>query len=843
MGDNSIYLHTQSFNLLGSRISVFILMVFFVVLSLGLSERGVSHAQDFAWSSGGPGGGDVNSIAVSHSNPNIFYVGTVSGVYKSKDGGDNWSPAGLQGIKIEVVRVDPEDANMVYAGADIENGFFRSTSGGNSWTQGSIDRVLAMDVDPANPATLWTGTSSGIIYKSEDRGETWERKLGYHDEVPIYSIIVDPGNSNNVFAGTDFHFLKSTEGGETGTWNHTLTTKIAAIAMTPANVSPVIYAMVYSDDVYKSTDLGESWTKTDTPFIGYRGGALAVDKHNPEVIYVGTHYYLGYFYKSTDSGNSWSIKAEGLPEFLPQSISVCPQDGDIFVGLESAGLYKSKDAAENWIHSSAGINNSTINNIAIDPLASDIAFAALRGHIQKTETGGASWSQLDPTSPVDVYSITVDSANPDRMFAGTKGYDWSASGIGRIYRSHDGGKSWARTDPSPGDDFEYQHYTGTINDIWIHPADPDTILTLREYRQDFMYHYLGCVRRSTDGGDSWVTVKEWNWPNRLASDPNNPDIVYLGVERLGYVFRSDDAGENWENISPYQHWANNVYDVAVDSDSNVYAAVTDYEDNELGGIWKWDQAEWTHIKRFDNTEVTSLAIDLETNPNTLYAGTSDSGVYVSINTGNSWVEFNEGLEILSITSLEISKTEPRILYAGTEYGGVWSVLVQTLEYDITLTTSPEQGGTVTGEGTFGHGEQVTVEATPSSGWIFSDWTENGQVASTDNPYTFTARIDRNLVANFAKTGSLQIFIDPQEAADAGAQWRIKGTDAWYYSGETAYNVPVGTHTIEFRGVPGWRPEGTIDVTIEADKTVTHTITYLEQQSVLPGVMMLLLDEE
>jgi len=92
-------------------------------------------------------------------------------------------------------------------------------------------------------------------------------------------------------------------------------------------------------------------------------------------------------------------------------------------------------------------------------------------------------------------------------------------------------------------------------------------------------------------------------------------------------------------------------------------------------------------------------------------------------------------------------------------------------------------------------------------------------------------------------GYLIIHIDPAEAADAGAQWRIQGTTIWYYSGATATNIPVGTYTIEFREVTGWKPEGTITVNVEAGKTTIKTVTYYEQATVLPGVLMLLLDED
>jgi len=94
-----------------------------------------------------------------------------------------------------------------------------------------------------------------------------------------------------------------------------------------------------------------------------------------------------------------------------------------------------------------------------------------------------------------------------------------------------------------------------------------------------------------------------------------------------------------------------------------------------------------------------------------------------------------------------------------------------------------------------------------------------------------------------RTGSLQIHIAPQEAADAGAQWRISGTQTWYDSGETVHSIPTGTYTIEFRTVPGWRPIESIEATIRDGEIAQYTGSYEEFDVVLPGVLMLLLDEE
>ncbi|MDZ7762190.1 MAG: carboxypeptidase-like regulatory domain-containing protein [Desulfovermiculus sp.] len=101
-----------------------------------------------------------------------------------------------------------------------------------------------------------------------------------------------------------------------------------------------------------------------------------------------------------------------------------------------------------------------------------------------------------------------------------------------------------------------------------------------------------------------------------------------------------------------------------------------------------------------------------------------------------------------------------------------------------------------------------------------------------------------LLANIGQlaTGFLQIHIQPQEAADAGAQWRRVGTTTWYASGELETDVPVGEYEIEFKSVPAWQPDGTIEVQVQEGKTATGMTSYIEHKAALFGVMMLLLDE-
>ncbi len=84
-------------------------------------------------------------------------------------------------------------------------------------------------------------------------------------------------------------------------------------------------------------------------------------------------------------------------------------------------------------------------------------------------------------------------------------------------------------------------------------------------------------------------------------------------------------------------------------------------------------------------------------------------------------------------------------------------------------------------------------------------------------------------------------IEPPEAAAAGVQWRRVGTETWYNSGETEHGVPVGEHVVEFSSVPGWRPMKDVTVTVLLGETAVEV--FFATRVTLPGVMMLLLEDE
>ena len=102
---------------------------------------------------------------------------------------------------------------------------------------------------------------------------------------------------------------------------------------------------------------------------------------------------------------------------------------------------------------------------------------------------------------------------------------------------------------------------------------------------------------------------------------------------------------------------------------------------------------------------------------------------------------------------------------------------------INVSASPDQGGTVTGGGTYNYGDNLTVSATANEGYDFVNWTENGNVVSTSSNYSFTVTGSRTLVANFeAQTFDVKASIDP---ADAGY---VTGEGTYTYGEEVTLTV-------------------------------------------------------
>ena len=102
-------------------------------------------------------------------------------------------------------------------------------------------------------------------------------------------------------------------------------------------------------------------------------------------------------------------------------------------------------------------------------------------------------------------------------------------------------------------------------------------------------------------------------------------------------------------------------------------------------------------------------------------------------------------------------------YNKITYIATINIVAGTQNYTVTVSANPTEGGNVTGGGTFTSGQSCTVSATPNANYTFTNWTEGGNVVSTNASYTFNVTANRNLVANFtyvAPTYTINVLANP-----------------------------------------------------------------------------------
>jgi len=682
------------------RLSV---LLFILLLSLNYSAFADS------WKSVGPYGGKINSLAISRTNPDVIYASTANGVFKTVDGGQSWGQAGLSG-QINVVQIDPLNPDIVYAGTTSwEDALYKSEDGGVTWHPKGLpqNNIKTIAIDPLNPLIV-----GGCFYKSVNGGNTWEQKFcGSDAEEGILAIIIDNDNFAYIYAGlqtgpnSGINFAKSSDRGETWIFNITVGSDfindVVALAMTPAGAEEAaIYAVVEGDDVYKSTDRGENWTSTNTPFISSDGPwALAVDPTDPAVIFAGTHKNDDEIYKSEDAGTSWSIMTNGLTNGGgPSDMVIDPQNSNVYIGLKEGGIYASTDGGASW-HRQELNGGVYITDLAVDPISPNKVLVAIKEyHMAVTTNRGASWQYLI-NSPYDLGAVAIDPQNSSNIWVGNgvrsngnctynpiDNTELCLCNLGLyVYNSKDGGQSWTsywhQLWTGSTTQFDLGLCTSRVSDIMIKPDDSETVLIA-------MTNFYGALKRTTDGGDTWTYVGGPS--STIAADPNDSSYMYYGFQQwvsyasAGKVYSSSNGGANWGYLSLNETWPGvaSVKDLEVNREflgegEDVYRPV--YAATSSGLIksaWNGSDWSWEKVSGLPTDNVTALAIDLSTIPEVIYVGTNDAGVFVSDDGGSIWTPLNEGLGNLNITKLAISETEPKTLYAGTAYGGVWSLILE-----------------------------------------------------------------------------------------------------------------------------------------------------------------------
>jgi photosystem II stability/assembly factor-like uncharacterized protein len=615
------------------------------------------------WTSWGPGGGSVHSIAADPSAAGTVYAGeTATGVYKSVDGGATWqwSGVGMGWRRVQALAVDPIRPATVYAVANVpmcalcelpslaSGDVFRSTDGGAHWRAVlSFSRVLLdMAVSPGSPSAIYVAHEDAV-FASFDGGERW---------APIYralssgisALAADPNRIGGVFVLDGDKLFQTTDRGRH--WRLRLIARSAGgrLFQSPSDPS-TLYLQEGNGVTYRTANSGRTWvTNPYTEFL------LAVDPHSPTTVYGES---MGTFQISRDGGRSWVPPLNrGYPAAEARSLAFDLQvPGRFYLGLVELGVITSANSGRRWSSSAErfffGIPAQMLKFDPRQP--SKVYVQVQRGGttLQVSADGGATWAIdaiLPPSFSNGTLDLAFDPTSPSVVYAAEDA---------QLLRSLDGGTTWGPTPQQP-------------------PSGASTLA----FASGGALLAGGCgISRSSDGGNTWSTnlacVGDQAVPHdavsRFVVDPHDPELVYAESIQLDYhdqpigyrILRSSDSGLTW---SPFVAGGKAV---ALDplQPTTLYTAVAGELRKSLDGGGSWQAI-------LEVGFITTVLVD-PFDPSQVYAGTLSQGVLRSVDGGATWRRVNAGLEEMgrpAIRDLIADPARPHTVYALFYDGGIFT---------------------------------------------------------------------------------------------------------------------------------------------------------------------------
>ena len=636
-------------------------------------------------------GGSIGSIAVAKSDPNVIYVGggektlrgNVSsgyGVWKSVDAGKTWIASGLPKSRhIPRIAIHPKNPDIVYAAVlgniykpTVDRGVYKSIDGGKNWTKvlfsnedsGAVDLTL----DPNNPRIMYASTwnarrtpyslSSGgagsALWKSTDSGETWKeisKNKGFpQDTLGIMGVTVSPVNSERVWAIVENKdkggVYRSEDGG--GTWNllnsdRSLRQRAWYYTRIYADSQDEDVVYVVNVSYHKSKDGGKNFSSYNAPHGDHHD--LWIAPENPDRMIIGDDGGAQITY---DGGETWSTyHNQPTSQFyrvttdnsFPYRIYAAQQDNStIRINHRSTGWSISED---DW-ESTAGGESA---HIAVDPENNDIVyggsydgFLTRVNHEKETVRSISVW----PDNPMghgaeDMkyrfqwnFPIMFSSHNPNRLYTFSN----------HVHVTENEGQSWKVISPD------------------LTRNDPEKLKSSG-----------GPITQDNTSVEYYCTIFA------AAESPLKEGLLWTGSDD-GLVHVSRDGGNSWDNVTPkgMPEWMMiNSIEPSHFDEGTCYIAGTKYKSGDFAPyLYKTTDygKSWTKITEgIADEHFTRVLREDPKKKGLLYAGT-ETGMYISFNDGKNWKPFQLNLPIVPITDLALKDNN---LIIATQGRSLWII--------------------------------------------------------------------------------------------------------------------------------------------------------------------------
>jgi photosystem II stability/assembly factor-like uncharacterized protein len=635
----------------------------------------------------------IGAVTIDPSNHKIVWVGTGeswtrnsvsigNGIYKSTDGGENWTNVGLKDSeRIARILVDPKDSNTVYACAtghlwndSDERGVYKTIDGGTNWK-----KVLA----GANGST-----GCGMLAANSQEPKT------------IYASMWDFRRQGWTFrsGGPGSGLFKSTDGGDH--WTEIAPSNSQglpekpygriAVAVAPSKPN-VVYAMVESKQsaLYRSDDAGKSWKKLDaSQFMVWRPfyfANLIVDPKNENKVFKVDLLLL----LSVDGGRSFSSTANAHGDH--HTVWINPNNtNQIFAG-DDGGFWSSTDGGTRWSRA-WNLPTAQFYHVSVDNASPYHVYGGLQDNSvwvgDSSYPGGVSNSRWENVYGGDGFWVFEDPADPDYIYAESQGGE-----IARVNRHSLSGRN---IKPQPEYKEKKLHFNWNTP-IHLSPNEKGTI-------------YVGAqfLFRSRDHGQSWERISpdlSTNDPEKqkqeesggitvdnsaaemhtsiysISESPKNGQLIWAGTDD-GNLQITRDGGKHWTNVVDKvpnlgkNSWVSTViasrynegtayatFDRHTFGDMKPYL----YKTTDFGSTWTPLVTDASGITGYAHV-ITEDTVDA----NLLFLGT-EFGLWVSIDGGKQWAQYKgSGFPSVAVRDIVIQPRENDLVLA-THGRGIWII--------------------------------------------------------------------------------------------------------------------------------------------------------------------------
>ena len=691
--------------------------------------------------------GRVAAIAAVHEGNRLtVYIGAASGgVWKSANGGTTYKPVfDKQPVQsIGAIAIDPTNPKVVWVGTgeswtrnsvSIGDGIYRTTDGGENWTNMGLkesERIAKILIDPSAPNTLyvcvpgklWSDSNDRGVYKTTDGGKTWTKILkGPNASTGCSMMSMDPSNPKTIFAGMwDFRRKGWTfrSGGESET--------------APSG-----------SGFFKSTDGGATWsdlnasTAKGLPPKPWGRIAVTVAPSKPNVVYAFIEAVppMNGLYRSDDGGRTWDARDRSQNmvwrPFYFANLIVDPKNEDRIYKPDGPLIF-SRDGGQSFSGISGGAHGD-FHDVWIDPQNSDRVITGDDGGVWYSYDGGNKWWKGDNLPISQFYHVSLDMDRPYHVYGGLQdNSSWVGASDypGGIANSqwenmYGGDGFWMFVDPTDASYLYAEAQGGYIGRVNRKTHETRPIYPLPRYKEKklrFNWNtpihvsptkngtiYIGSefLFRSRDFGQTWDRISPdltTNDPQKqlqeqsggvtvdnsaaemhttifaIAESPKNPSMIWVGTDD-GNVQVTRDGGKTWTNVVgnirglPKNAWVTSVdpghfdegtiyatFDMHTFGDMKPYA----YKSTDYGKTWTPLVASDSPVRGYAHVIKEDLV-----NRNLLFLGT-EFGLWVSLDGGGKWARYKGGeMPSVAVRDLAIHPRDNDLVIA-THGRGIWII--------------------------------------------------------------------------------------------------------------------------------------------------------------------------